>query len=207
MKTFLIVDDHVAIRSGLQKFISETFKPCMVEEANDGDSATEKLKQHTYDLVMMDIQMPNTDTLSLVEFIHIKYGSKVLMYSMNSESIYAKRFLKVGAVGFLSKNAPLEEVKKAITLVLSGRKYISDSLAALLMENSISNASGNPFDSLSSREFEIATLLLAGQTVSDISNTLNLQISTIGTHKARMFTKLNVTNLLELKELANSYNM
>ncbi|MES2431782.1 MAG: response regulator transcription factor [Bacteroidota bacterium] len=208
MKKFLLVDDHVVVRSGIHGLISEIFKPCEVHEAADGETATEKLKQNVYDLIMMDIQMPKTDTLGLMEYIHIKYPeAKVLIFSMSAENIYAKRFLKAGAKGFLSKDSPLEEIKKAINLVLNNRKYISDSLAIALADDSISDNPANIFDKLSPREFEIVSLLLSGQTVSDISKSLNLQVSTVGTHKARIFEKLGVTNILELKELANSYNL
>ena len=126
---------------------------------------------------------------------------------MSAESIYAKRFLKAGAKGFLSKDAPIDEIKKAINLVLNNRKYISDSLASALAEESITDTPSNPFNQLSPREFEIVTLLLSGQTISDIAKLLNLQVSTVGTHKARLFDKLNVVNLLELKAIATSYNL
>ncbi|HMW26623.1 MAG TPA: response regulator transcription factor, partial [Ferruginibacter sp.] len=161
-----------------------------------------------YDLVILDIQMPKTDTLGLMEYIHIKYpAAKVLMFSMSAENIYAKRFMKAGAYGFISKEAPLEEITRAINMILNGKKYISDTLAEKLAEDSFSGKTGNPFNDLSPREFEIVSLLLEGKTVTDISHTLNIQTSTVGTHKARLFDKLGVTNILELKELATTYNL
>ncbi len=208
MKKFLLVDDHNVVRSGIKGLLVELFKPSEISEASDGESALEILKTHVYDLIIMDIQMPKTDTLGLMDFIHIKYpDAKVLVFSMSAEGIYAKRFLKAGAKGFLSKDAPLDEIKKAINLVLNNRKYISDSLAASLAEESISDTPSNPFNQLSPREFEIVTLLLSGQTISEISKLLNLQVSTVGTHKARLFDKLSVNNILELKAVATSYNL
>lgn len=208
MKKFLLVDDHIVVRSGIKGLLSEIYKPAEIDEAGDGDGATEKLKHHSYDLIMMDIQMPNTDTLGLMEYIHIKYPmAKVLIFSMSSEKIYAKRFMKAGAKGFISKEAPLEEIKKAINLILNERMYISETLVNSLAEESFSDVSSNPFDKLSAREFEIVSLLLLGHTVSEISKSLNLQVSTVGTHKARLLEKLGVTNILELKELAVSFNL
>lgn len=208
MKKFLLVDDHNVVRSGIKGLLLELFKPSEIAEASDGETAIENLKHNQYDLIMMDIQMPKTDTLGLMEYIHIKYpDAKVLVFSMSAENIYAKRFLKAGAKGFLSKDAPLEEIKKAINMVLNNRKYISETLAAVLAEESISDTPGNPFNQLSPREFEIVTLLLSGQTISEISRLLNLQVSTVGTHKGRLFEKLHVTNILELKEMATSYNL
>jgi len=208
MKKFLLVDDHVVVRSGIKTLLSEMYNPAEVHEAMDGDTAMVKMKENSYDLVILDIQMPKTDTLGLMEYIHIKYpAAKVLMFSMSVENIYAKRFMKAGAYGFISKEAPLEEITRAINMILNGKKYISDTLAEKLAEDSFSGKTGNPFNDLSPREFEIVSLLLEGKTVTDISHTLNIQTSTVGTHKARLFDKLGVTNILELKELATTYNL
>lgn len=208
MKRFLLVDDHVVVRSGIKILLSEMHNPSEIHEAMNGDSAVEKLKENKYDLVLLDIQMPNTDTLGLMEYIHITYpDAKVLMFSMSAENIYAKRFMKAGAYGFISKESPLEEITRAINIILNGKKYISETLAEKLAEDSFSGKSSNPFNELSPREFEIVSLLLEGKTVTDISHALNIQTSTVGTHKARLFEKLGVTNILELKEMATTYNL
>ncbi len=208
MKKFLLVDDHVVVRSGIKILLSEIYEHSEIHEAMNGDTAIEKLKAEVYDLIMLDIQMPNTDSLGLMEYIHITYpDAKVLMFSMSAENIYAKRFMKAGAYGFISKEAPLDEITRAISVILNGKKYISDSLAEKLAEDSFSGKTGNPFNELSPREFEIVKLLLAGKTVTDISHDLNIQTSTVGTHKARLFEKLGVTNILELKELSTTYNL
>lgn len=208
MKKFLLVDDHVVVRSGIKILLSEIYSPAEIHEAMNGETAIAKLKEHSFDLIMLDIQMPKTDTLGLMEYIHITYPqAKVLMFSMSAENIYAKRFMKAGAYGFISKETPLDEITHAINVILSNKKYISESLAQTLAEDSFSGKSGNPFNELSPREFEIVALLLEGKTVTDISHALNIQTSTVGTHKARLFEKLGVTNLLELKELATTYNL
>jgi two-component system invasion response regulator UvrY len=208
MKKFLLVDDHVVVRSGIKILLEDLYKPSEIHEAMNGDTAIEKLKENSYDLILLDIQMPNTDTLGLMEYIRITYPeAKVLMFSMSAENIYAKRFMKAGAYGFISKEAPLKEITKAMSVILSGKKYISEGLAQKLAEDSFSGKSGNPFNELSPREFEIVSLLLDGKTVTDISHILNIQTSTVGTHKARLFEKLSVENILQLKELANTYNL
>ncbi|MFZ4058666.1 MAG: response regulator [Ferruginibacter sp.] len=208
MKQFLLVDDHVVVRSGLKMMMQEYFKPCEIMEASNGEEAKACLSKKQFDLIMLDIQMPNTDSLALMEYIHENYPDfKVLMFSMSAENIYAKRYLKAGARGFVSKDAPLQELNRAINQVLENRKYVSENLAMVLANDYSKGKSDNPFNRLSAREFEIAKLLLGGQTISDISKSINIQISTVGTHKSRLFEKLSVTNLLELKELATSYNL
>jgi DNA-binding NarL/FixJ family response regulator len=205
---FLLIDDHVVVRSGLKFILSEHFKHCEIAEAEDGDSAMKRLKEKVFDIAILDIKMPNTNSIQLMEYIKLTYPTlNVIVFSMNSESIYAKRFLKAGARGFVNKDAPLEEVIRAIKQVLSGKKYISDTMIELLAEFGSSSNEKNVFNSLSRREFEIVTLILKGDSVSHIAQFLNLQVSTVGTHKARIFEKLKVSNLMELKELADTYHI
>jgi len=205
---FLLIDDHSVIREGMRMILCQFYKECIVDEAANEDEAIAKIKQKSYDLVVLDINMPNTNALSLLKFVlTIRPGLKVLMFSMNEEKLHAKRYIDAGAKGFLSKSAPVEEIKKAVTLVVNGRNYYSEDL----IKNIISEKSGvqknNPFEKLSDREFEIANLLLAGKSVTEISSLLNIQTSTTGTHKAKIFDKLKVNNLVELIELANMYEI
>ena len=205
MKKFLLIDDHLVVRSGIKMLLTDMFKDVEISEAENGKSALELLKEATYDLITMDVQMPNTDSFALMEFIKKTYPkAKVLMFSMSPESIYAIRFIKAGAKGFISKSAPLEEMKTAIEKVMNDKKYFSEEV---LMELTEGDAGGNNnlFDLLSPREFEIVQMLLNGKTISHIAADLSLGLSTVGTHKGRIFQKLKVSKLLELKELANSY--
>jgi DNA-binding NarL/FixJ family response regulator len=154
----------------------------------------------------MDVQMPNTESISTLTTVITKYpGASVLIYSMCSETIYAKRFIKAGAKGFLSKEAPLSELKTAIHQDLNNKKYISEAVVEMLTEDIHQDKPSNPFSILSPREFEIVSMLLSGNTLSDISHALNIQPSTVATHKARVFEKLKVKNILELKDLATVY--
>ncbi len=203
---FLLVDDHVVIRTGLRVLLTDLYPFAEIHEAFDGESMLKKLRENQFKLIVMDIQMPNTESISLLNTVITKYPTaSVLIYSMSSESIYAKRFIKAGAKGFLSKEAPLKELKKAIQKVLSNKKYISETMIDILAEDIHQDKPSNPFSTLSPREFEIVAMLLGGATLSGISHTLNIQPSTVATHKARLFEKLNVKNILELKDLATVY--
>ena len=204
---FLLIDDHEIVRTGINLLLSKIYHPVVMHEAADGYSATALIKKNYYDLVLLDIQMPNTDTFGLLEYITIKFPKiKVLMFSMSAERIFAKRFLKAGAKGFVSKDASLEEVKVAIGLVLGNRRYISEQLQNQLAEELASDESKSPFDELTTKEFEIVTLLLAGEPVAAISNILNLQSSTVGLYKNKIFAKLGVKNFSELQALYDQYH-
>ena len=208
MKKFLLIDDHTVVRSGIKLLLTDMYKEVNIQEANNGEAALQLLQNDTYDLVTLDIQMPQTDTYSLMELIKKQYPDlKVLVFSMSPESIYAVRFIKAGAKGFISKDAPLEEITTAIDRVLNGKKYFSDELLNLLAEGNTAETNNNPFSTLSAREFEIVSMLLTGKTISAIAADLSLGLSTVGTHKGRIFTKLKVNNLLELKELSRSFDI
>lgn len=199
---FLLIDDHEIVRTGINLLLSKIYHPVVIHEAADGESATDLLKKNYYDLVLMDIQMPNTDTFGLLEYITIKFPKiKVLIFSMSAERIFAKRFLKAGAKGFVSKDASLNEVKSAIGLVLDNRRYISEQLQSQLADELASAESKSPFDELNPKEFEIVTLFLAGEQIASISKILNLKSSTVGLYKNKIFEKLGVKNFLELQAL------
>lgn len=209
MPELLLVDDHSIIRTGLRVLIEDFLPHTKIDEAEDGDSAFQKIKDHDYDLVIMDVNMPNTDSSGTLQTIlSFKPETKIIMFSMNSEDVYAKRYLKMGAMGYLRKDASNDEIQKAISTVLNNKRYISAQLnEKLLADLHSNNKSQNPFDNLSPREFEIVQHIAHGDSVSEISNKLNLHTSTVGTHKARILEKLKCNNIIELTDLAKVHNV
>jgi two-component system invasion response regulator UvrY len=208
MKRFLLIDDHAIVRSGIKFWLSAEYQNSEIDEAENGKEASQKVDENNYDLILLDIQIPETNSFELLKSILItRPESKVLIFSMNSEGVYAKRFLKAGAMGFVSKDAPIEELKKAVEYTLNNKKYFSDSFLESVMDDKVGNENNNPFSTLSDREFEIANLLLEGKAVGEISILLNIKNSTTGTYKARIFEKLNVHNVLQLNDLAIHCNI
>jgi len=202
MKNFLVIDDHEVVRAGIKTVFREMYPSCHIHEANDETSAVTQIKQQRFDLVIMDTLMPDTNSFGLLECIHANHHKeKVLVFSMCDESIYAKRFLKAGAMGFVHKSAGLTTLRHSITRVLNGRKYVSEKLAEQLVSEIGNGDVDNPFDKLSRREFEIISLLLGGKAVGKISALLAINTNTVTTHKTRAYNKLGVKNLLELLEL------
>jgi two-component system, NarL family, invasion response regulator UvrY len=129
-KKFLLADDHPLIRSALSSMLKETYANAIIQESGDGADIIEKLTTTRYDLIIMDIRMPNCEILWLINHIHVNYPViPVLIYSMSAENIYAPRVLKAGAKGFVSKESSIEELEKAIDLVLNGKTYLSQAIA------------------------------------------------------------------------------
>ena len=179
-----------------------------IDEADDGDSSFEKIKKNNYDLLILDVNMPNTDSFVLVSnILALKPGMKILMFSMSDEEVYARKYLKMGVMGYIKKDEHVDEIKKAITTVLNNKKYISPGLSQILIEDLHSNNPENPFDSLSPREFEIVQHLIRGESVAEICQKLTLHSSTVGTHKARIFEKLKCSNIIDLNLLAKVHNI
>jgi two-component system, NarL family, invasion response regulator UvrY len=209
MFNILLVDDHSIVRTGLKILIDSHLPNCKIEEAFDGDSAFERIKRSSFDLVVMDVSMPNTDSLGIVSAMLAHSPSlKIIMFSMNPEEIYAKRYLKLGAKGYLGKDAHPLEIRRAIDMVLHNKRYISPELSEkLLSEMHDKRTTENPFDTLSTREFEIVQHLVQGTSSVDISKNLNLHVSTVATYKTRIFDKLKCRNIVDLCNLAKVYNV
>ena len=205
---FLIVDDHEIVRSGIKNVLNVLYKPDNIFEAIDEESAMIQYDERAYDLVIMDVQMPKTDTIRLIEYmVKQNPGIKVLMFSMTAEKIYAGKFYNAGAMGFVSKSAGLDELTKAIDLVLNGRKYYSTAYTDQHSLNAKNSNLANPFTSLSSREMEVALLLLQGSTIVTIGNQLAINPSTVASHKAHIYQKLGVDTLGELIAIGRLNNI
>lgn len=206
---FLLVDDHSIIRTGLKIVISNFVAHSIIDEACDGDSAFEKIKNNDYEMVLLDVNLPNTDSLGLVtNILTIKPDIKILMFSMNAEDNYARRYLRLGAKGYIRKDESEAEIRNAIGIILNNKRYISHALSLKLEEEAVGgNITNNPFEKLSPREFEIIQHIVRGESVGQISEKLKLHTSTIGTHKARIFEKLSCKNIIDINALAKTYNV
>ena len=209
MTRILLADDHAIVREGLKTFIQNIIPHSVIEEAQDGASAFEKVKRHNYALIILDINMPATDSFGLVSnILAVKPKSKILIFSMKSEEIFAKKLLNLGALGYLSKDAPQDELRLAIENIMGNKRYVSPSLTRALAESALGKNANNrdPFDLLSPRELEIVRHLIKGESITKIGTCLNLHTSTIGTYKARIFEKLQCKNIVEINELATMNN-
>jgi DNA-binding NarL/FixJ family response regulator len=208
MKNILIADDHSLIRMGLRMILDSMTITANIDEAWDARTVMEKLKEKPFDLILLDIKMPATDSVVLMHWIQSFHpNTKILIVSQNPEDIYGKRYLQLGANGFVSKTASDDEMVTAITKVLNGNKYISEELSQSMMSSMFNGASANPFDHLSQREFQVIICLARGYTLNEVSDMLQVQYSTAHTHKRRAFEKLNIENNKDLTELAGAYDM
>lgn len=205
-KSILVVDDHQIVFSGIQLIMQTSGFNYDLSNCLNGDDCFAMLKARSYDLLILDVNLPDTDTFQLIGLILTAFPKqKILIFSMSSEVLYAKRFLKLGALGFVSKQASNEELVRAVSTTIRGELYISPLLSKLLAEDMVKGDShSNVFEKLTAREFEIMSYFLSGLGSKEISNITNLHSSTIGTYKFKILEKLGIKNILELQELAQS---
>lgn len=208
MIKILIADDHAIVRRGLVQILQEEFPLAKITEVDNGNDAIDMVDQQIWDIILLDISMPGRngiETLKQIKTNSIK--APVLMLSMHSEEQYAIRVLKAGASGFLSKLSATDELLIAVHKVLSGRKYITASVAEKLAESLGENENKSTHENLSDREMQVLQLIASGKTVSEIAEEISLSVNTISTYRARILEKLNLNNNAELTRYAIDNNL
>ncbi|MCF0073897.1 response regulator transcription factor [Dyadobacter sp. CY261] len=208
MKTVLLVEDHSIVRMGVKLLIEDFLPSVTVIEAATFSETLKLLQSRFFDLVILDIKIPGGETFNMISRIReIQNKVKILIFSSQDEALYAIHYVKAGANGFLPKDTPNDELEKAITSVLAGGTYISNVIQDRLVNNTLleRESKESPLEILSNRELEIMDMLLIGKWTKDIAIDLNIKESTVSTYKARIFEKLEVTNILELFKKVEIY--
>lgn len=166
------------------------------------------LRQYTYDMLILDLNMPSSDGLELItQSIAIQPDLKILVVTVNQESVYGPRCFNAGALGFLRKTHPDHVVKEAILKISKGKRFISEDLSEIFTNSFLKEKPSNPFDSLSTREFEVATLLLKGYGAIEVANALSINTSTASSYRGRIFSKLGIKTFIELVRLARQFQI
>ena len=199
--TKLIADDHGVVRLGLSMMIKKLRPSYIIDEVDDYQKVMNIIKVKTFDLIILDLNMPNgnfTEALQAIKFRTPQ--TKVMIFSSQDESLYAVRYLKMGADGFLHKLATEEVINKALIKMLDKGSYISDDVKDSLISNKLNKHTTpiNPLENLSDREMEIAERLITGEPIKEISYSLNIHASTVSTYKTRILEKLNIQSIPEL---------
>ncbi len=204
----LIIDDHKLVRMGLTILVKDEIPVAEIQEAGTAAEVYKVMKDTKFEMILMDLRIPGADNLSLLQqMLLLQPDAKILVVSLNHERIYALRCLQLGARGYIEKSEAEPILRKAIRKVLEGKKYMSEAIVEQMAEYLQSGKLDNPFEVLSQRELEVATHLVNGLTSREISNTLNLQASTVSTFKSRILEKLNLKSVHDLVEMARQYDI
>lgn len=199
MKKILIVDDHAVVRGGLRQFLAATRDLEIAGEAASGAEALAAIRTGEWDLVLLDIALPDLNGLVLLKRIkRARPALPVLVFSMFSEDEFAIHALDAGASGYLNKDSPPHQILSAIRTVIDGARYVSPTLAEKLLSG-LAPAGQKPLhESLSARETDVMLRLCKGEPLVRIGESLHLSVKTVSTYRARILEKLGLKSNAEL---------
>jgi DNA-binding NarL/FixJ family response regulator len=203
MIKLLIADDHAIVRRGVRDILSELPYPIEISEANTAAGTLREVTNKNFDILILDISFPDGNGLEILNQIKtIKPASKVLFLSMYPEEQYARRAMKNGAYGYLTKDSAPTELVVAIEKLVSGHKYVTSTLAQILVEDLASSNNGKLHENLSDREFQVMLELANGKKISEIAAALFISPKTVSTYRTRVFEKLKISSTAELVRYA-----
>lgn len=203
MKKILLVDDHEVVRDGVKKILDRAPGAVTFGEAGTAPEALELVRGQDWDVVLLDLSLGGRDGLEVLkEMKQLRPRLPVLVLSMHSEELFARRALKAGASGYVTKGSPRAELAQAVDKVIKGGIYVSPTLAEKLVLDLREGAGRPPHETLSDREFEVLRLIASGKTVGEIAVILSLSPGTISTYRARILEKMGMKTNAELTHYA-----
>ncbi len=198
----MLVDDHAVVRMGFRLLLQGTPDIEVAAEADSGEEAVRQFPEVQPDVVVMDISMPGIGGLEAIGRILARQpAARVLVLSAHEDAMHARRVLKAGAAGYLTKRSAAEALIQAIRQVAQGKTFLEGSIAQQLAMQQLSGEQG-PVDMLSEKEFKVFLALAEGQSVAEIAEVMSLSPRTIGTHLYNIKQKLGASNQAELAIIA-----
>jgi DNA-binding NarL/FixJ family response regulator len=203
MASVLIADDHAMVRTGLRHYLEQEGSIDTIEETATGTETLQRLRSGHWDLVILDINMPDRSGLDILRHIRSGYpNTRVLVVSGFAEKQYAINVLRAGAAGYLGKDQAPEDFMRAVHTVLAGRRFVSATLSDMLVRT-LDEPGDQPLHAgLSQREFQILCKLAAGRAVSEIAQELCISVKTVSTYRARVLQKMNLQTNADLTTYA-----
>ncbi len=204
----LIADNHPIVRMGIRQVLESSRGFEIVDDLATTSELFRKLSKVTPDVVILEMDIPEINGIATLRKIKQEYPEvKVLIYSGQSEDVYALSTIRAGAYGYLSKTAALDYIVSAVQKVSEGTMFITNELAQRLAFDEGTQKPRRFFRKLSTREVEVLKLLASGKRNKDVAQGLNLNEKTVSTYKARLMKKLNVDNLVDLLQQAKALEL
>lgn len=204
----LIADDHDIVRRGIRSLIEDQGDLEVGGEAATAPEVLEKVREESWDLLILDLGMPGGEGLETLNRIRTAAPDlPVVILSVHPEDQLAARLLKAGARGYVQKEAASQELIVAARRVLEGERYVSPDLASRLASSLAGEATADPHEELSDREFQVLRLLGEGLSVGDIADELSLSVKTVSTYKSRLLSKMEMETTAELIRYAMEHDL
>jgi two-component system invasion response regulator UvrY len=199
----LVADDHALVRTGIVHILNDQSDIRVVAEAASGEEAIPLVRQHDPDVVLMDVNMPGMGGMEATSKLLRLYPLlRIIALTVHVSDPYPARLLKAGAMGYLTKGCPAQEMVEAIRVVGSGERYVSADIAQELALSLLPGNESSPFEKLSRREMQVMLMVTRGKSIQEISDTLCLSPKTVSTYRHRLYDKLGVDNDVELTHLS-----
>jgi len=204
MIRILLVDDHSLFRTGMKSILETQDDMEVVGEADTGEAAVEQVRKSPPDVVLMDVHMPGIGGIEATRrILRAEPGVRVIALTALNDEPFPSRLLDAGAVGYLTKGCPAEELLDAIRRVMRDEHYLSADVAQKLSLSALVNkGESSPLAKLSPREMQVMMMITQGKTTQEISDALFLSPKTVSTYRTRLFEKLGVSNDVELTHFA-----
>lgn len=193
------MDDHQVVRQGIRRILEVENPNILVDEAATAEEATEKVLSESWDLVILDLNMPGKGGL---EFLHeirnSSCKSPVLVLTFHQQGEFALRALRAGANGYITKDLSIDELTVAMNKILAGGRYLSPQITESVLTNLSRPAIEAPEELLSNREYEIMLRIALGESPSEIANQLHISVKTVGTYRTRILEKMGFQRNVDL---------
>ena len=204
----MIVDDHDLVRTGIKMMLSDVQGIKVVSEASSGEEAVSIARDQQPDVVLMDVRMPGIGGIEATrKLLRVSPESRILVVTVCDSDLFPTRLMQAGAFGYITKDASMSEMIKAIKTVFQRQRYISQDIANQLAIKALTDNGEPVFDMLSERELQVCLKIIAGGRVQDIADELCLSPKTVNSYRYRIFEKLGVKNDVELTHLAIKHGL
>ncbi len=201
MLKVMIADDHPVLRRGLIQLIQESLSVAGVYETGEGPEVLPMLRRHPVDVLILDISLPGKDGMVVLAEVKQEFPSlPVLMLSIQPESQYAARAIRLGAAGCLNKATAPEELVRAVRKIIRGETYINETVQSILLDSIRQPDAELPHLLLSERETQVMLMIASGKTLSEIAEELVLSVKTVSTYRTRLLEKMNLKNNSQLTQ-------
>ena len=208
MIRLVLVDDHELVRTGFKLILGDQADIQIVGEASSAEEGLRLIRQGSPDVALVDVHMPGMSGIEMTERV-IRAGlpTRIVVLTVISDARFPRRLLEAGALGYLTKGCAADELLTAIRTVAAGRRYLAPDVAQQLALATLDGRGGSPFEQLSTRELEVAMMLVRGKPIVMIAKQLHLSPKTVSTYKQRLMGKLEVENLIALAHLMEAYSL
>jgi len=204
----LIADDHALIRKGLKQILDDSTDMRVTGEAENGMQAIQMSLQNEYDMILLDISLPDKNGIDVLKQIKAnRPNTPVLMLSMHAEDQYAVRSMKAGASGYLNKQSAPAQLLTAIRQVGTGKKYISSELAEQLANGLSQGYQELSHETLSDREYQTLCLMASGKKLSEMAKIMSLSPKTVSVYRSRLLEKMKLKTNAEAIHYAISNHL